>query len=473
MPDTTSPTPFDLTGLEDIVRNASPELAKEVDSVEVSEPEISPQPGEVLSDPEPVSDTIKDAEPEPEPETSDTSIADELAELNRQSAAPKAPPVVAPAAEVKPAAASPRDSDLSLDSRQSAVLHPKTKKIIEERNQKIIAERNKYESLSKEKEALTSELNQARESLKKGTIPKEVEAELTALREAIREIDIERDPTLHSKYAAKISSNSGKILEILKSFGVGRNDDGSDNLEAIRKLEREGINFKTVTPYVKKLSDEGYEEDAEQLRDILRDNLRIKNAKESEISEWRTNFSVKKEQSAADQKQHMDRGLSEAREHSQRILNSDIATLSKDFPMLQRPADPLPTDSAAVVKSKQDSIAAYDVMRQQVSDAITQLDASKVSPDKASEVTGRLSANAVQSIVLKQHVLPKLIRDMADLRARNTELESKFGKIRTAGSLSRAHAAAASSPAGARAPLPESNEDAAKQIAKEMGLSID
>lgn len=165
--------------------------------------------------------------------------------------------------------------------------------------------------------------------------------------------------------------------------------------------------------------------------------------------------------------------MSEIREHSQRILNSDIAALSKDLPYLQRPSEPLPTDSAAVTKAKQDSIAAYDAMAKQISDSLSDLDSSKASPDKVAEINGRVSANAVQSIIFKQHVLPRLMKDLADLRARNTELESKFGKIKTAGTLSRAHAAAASAPAGAKAALPESTEDAARQIAKEMGVSID
>jgi hypothetical protein len=65
-----------------------------------------------------------------------------------------------------------------------------------------------------------------------------------------------------------------------------------------------------------------------------------------------------------------------------------------------------------------------------------------------------------------------LVKDLAELRSRNAELEAKVGKIKTAGTLSRAHAAAAAAPAGAKAALPESNEDAAKQIAREMGISI-
>jgi hypothetical protein len=352
-------------------------------------------------------------------------------------------------------------------------MHPKTKKIIEERNQKIIVERNKAEALAKEKEALAVELNQARDALKKGVIPKDTEEELTKLRETVREFDIQRDPSLQAKYDAPLSKNQGQILKVLQSFGVGKTVDGKDDPEAVSKLQRDGLNFKTVTPFIKKLSDEGYEEEAEQLRELLRDNIRIKSAKEEEISSWKTNFSAKKEQSIAEQRQNQEKTVSEIREHSQRILNSDISALSKDLPYLQRPSEPLPTDSAAVSKSKQDAIASYDAMAKQISDAVSELDVSRVSPDKVAEVNGRVSANAVQSIIFKQHVLPKLMKDLADLRARNTELEAKFGKIKTAGTLSRAHAAAASAPAGAKASLPESNEDAARQIAKEMGVSID
>lgn len=485
MSETTSTIPFDLAGLDELARKTSPQLAKEVEadlnssSVETPQPEVGavePEVPEVAPEPE-QEDQVDPADTnEPEPET---SISEELEELNRQSSEAKSKPAPAPTPEtkteepVKPAPVSQRDSDLNLDNRQSAAMHPKTKKIIEERNQKIIVERNKADALAKEKEALATELNKAREALKTGVVPKETEEELTKLRETVREFDIQRDPSLQAKYDVPLSKNQAKILEVLQSFGVGKTVDGKDDSEAVSKLQRDGLNFKTVTPFIKKLSDEGYEEEAEQLRELLRDNIRIKTSKEAEISNWRTNFSAKKEQSIAEQRQNQEKSVSEIREHSQRILNSDISALSKDLPYLQRPSDPLPTDSAAITKAKQDSIAAYDAMAKQISDAVSELDSSKVSPDKVAEVNGRVSANAVQSIILKQHVLPKLMKDLADLRARNTELEAKFGKIKTAGTLSRAHAAAASAPAGAKAALPESNEDAARQIAKEMGVSVD
>lgn len=478
MPEPIANIPFDLAGLEDLARKTSPQLAKEVDAELDSAPEPVAQPDEVVPEPVPEPETPVEPEPEAEAEVeSETSIEDELGELNRQSEEAKSKPAPAPEPKPedtpKPAPVSQRDSDLNLDSRQSAAMHPKTKKIIEERNQKIIIERNKADALAKEKENLASELNKAREALKTGVVPKETEEELTKLREAVREFDIQRDPSLQAKYDVPLSKNQTRILEVLQSFGVGKTVDGKNDPEAVSKLQRDGLNFKTVTPFIKKLSDEGYEEEAEQLRELLRDNIRIKTSKEAEISNWRTNFSAKKEQSLTEQRQNQEKTVSEIREHSQRILNSDISALSKDLPYLQRPSDPLPTDSAAITKAKQDSIAAYDAMAKQISDAVSELDSSKVSPDKVAEVNGRVSANAVQSIILKQHVLPKLMKDLADLRARNTELEAKFGKIKTAGTLSRAHAAAASAPAGAKATLPESNEDAARQIAKEMGVSID
>jgi F0F1-type ATP synthase membrane subunit b/b' len=472
--------PFDLDGMADILRETKPELAKQLD-VESEQPaeEIVPPP-QSEAQPEPVVEEPA-AEPEvaetPEPETNDTpsTLEDELAELNRQSSEAKSKTVAKPVEEQpKPAeAAKQRDDDLQLDTRQAAAMHPRTKKIIEERNQKIVTERNRAEALAKEKEELAAELNRARESLKKGVVPKETEEELTRLRERIRELDITRDPSLEERYDKPVSENESKIIGILQEFGVGKTINGKDDPEAIEKLKSDGITFKSISPYIKKLSDEGYEDEAEGLRELLRENIRVKNAKQKEISEWRTNFDVKKQQAAQFSQQKQEQMLTEVRDHATRILNSDLAELAKDFSFLTKPSEPLPSDSPAIAKAKQDALAAYEAASKSVSEAVAQLDASKAPPDRVSEIQGRLTANAVQNIVIRQQVLPRLMKDLADLKARNSELEAKVGKIKSAGTLSRAHAAAATSPAGAKTPLPESNEDAAKQIAREMGIRID
>lgn len=495
MPDPTLPAPsavpFDLEGLADLARQASPELAKQVNN-DLGEPDTPPPAPEETetSVPETEEPTTPEATDNSEPETetepdlgpaSETTLEDELQKLNQQAETPKTKTAEKKSEKVlnteKPKAEEPpanqRDSDLKIDDRASAVLHPKTKKIIEERNQKIISERNKSETLLKEKAALEAELNKIREDLKKSPVPKDVQDELTKLRQAIREADITRDPALKEKYDTPIAQNEEKIVTILKEFGLGQTADGKPDPDAIEELKQNGLNFAGLAPLIKKLSDAGEEGAAEELREILRENRRLEQGKTKEISEWQTNFDAKQAMTQRQRAEFQERTAAETREHANKALASDLEALAKDFPFINRPADPLPTDSPAVSKSKLDAIAAYDAAAKAVGEAVAALDPSKAPPEKAAEVNGRFTATAVQGVILKQHVLPRLMKELSELKARNSELETKVGKIKTAGSLSRAHAAAASSPAGAKTPLPESNEDAARQIAKEMGLAIE
>ena len=493
MPDPTlsvpSTVPFDLEGLADLARQASPELAQQVNNdigepdtpaVENPAPEIEePVAPEVAE--EPVAETKTEAPESDLGPASETTLEDELQKLNQQAEAPKAKTAEKKSetvlntqkAKVEEPPANQRDSDLKLDDRASAVLHPKTKKIIEERNQKIVSERNKSETLLKEKAALEAELNKIREDLKKSPVPKDVQDELTKLRQAIREADITRDPALKEKYDIPIANNEEKIITILKEFGLGQTADGKPDPDAIEEIKKGGLNFAGLAPLIKKLSDAGEEGAAEELREVLRENRRLEQTKAKEISEWQTNFDAKQAMTQRQRAEFQEKTAAEVREHANKALASDLENLAKDFPFINRPADPLPTDSPAISKAKLDAIAAYDAAAKAVSEAVASLDPSKAPPEKTAEVNGRFTATAVQGIILKQHVLPRLMKELSELKTRNSELETKVGKIKTAGNLSRAHAAAASSPAGAKAPLPESNEDAARQIAKEMGLAIE
>lgn len=480
MPPAPENEPFDLEGLADLARKVSPEIAQQVDSDAGNvAPDPAPAPavdeGEDLTPPESNPEPVEQPELDEEPTT---SIADELEELNRQSAeaakAKEVSPVEVPkTVETPKPVENVRDADLKLDERASTVLHPKTKKIIEERNQKIIAERNKAEALAKEKADMEQELQKLREAAKTTTVPKPVEEELTKLRERIRELDIAQDPTIETKYDAPIRQNQDKIIDVLKSFGLGQTSDGKPDPAAIEALKKSGMGFSAIAPHIKKLSDAGEEGAAEELREILRENIRIGREKEKEIGDWKTNFESKKQQTIQQSQQQQESYTTQVREHASKILNADIAELSKDFPYLNRPSEPLPTDTPAVARAKQDAITAFEAASQAVSKAVGALDPSKAPPEKALEAQGRVSASAVQGIILREHVLPRVKKELAELRARNAELEAKVGKIQTAGKLSRAHAAAASAPAGAKAALPESTEDAAKQIAREMGITID
>lgn len=490
MPDPTfsapSTVPFDLEGLADLARQASPELAKQVNT-DLGGPDTPPPAPEEVKTPvaeEPEVSETQESEVPAEPDlgpASETTLEDELQKLNQQFEAPKEKTSEKKSDKVlnteKPKTEEPpttqRDSDLKIDDRASAVLHPKTKKIIEERNQKVISERNKSEALLKEKAALETELNKIREDLKKSPIPKDVQDELAKMRQALREVDITRDPALKEKYDAPMAKNQEKIITLLKEFGLGQTADGKPDPDAIEELKQNGLNFAGLAPLIKKLSDAGEEGAAEELREILRENRQLEQGKAKEISEWQTNFDAKQAMTQRQRAELQERTASETREHANKALASDLETLARDFPFINRPADPLPTDSPAISKAKLDAIAVYDAAAKAVGEAVAALDPSKAPPEKAAEVNGRFTATAVQGIILKQHVLPRLMKELSELKTRNSELETKVGKIKTAGNLSRAHAAAASSPAGAKTPLPENNEDAARQIAKEMGLAIE
>ena len=490
VPSVPNTIPFDLDGLADLARQANPAVAQQVDSELGTTPEApvvdeNPQPVESApvvektepeaTEPEPQAEIEEPSEPEKP--SGETSIAEELEAMNRQKAEPAPKAIEKPKEEPAPKAAetapNPRDADLKLDERAATAMHPKTKKIIEERNQKIIAERNKAETIAKEKEALAAELAKAREEAKKTAVPKEIEEELTTLRQRIREIDINQDPQLATKYDKPVQENEGQILKVLGEFGLGKTTKGEDDPAAIEALKQNGLNYRTLTPLIKKLRDAEEYDAAKRIERLLDKNVDLQEAKQREISEWKVDYNAKRQQAQQMTLQQQEKTQAEVTQHAQRILNSDIAELAKEFPFVNRPAEPVPTDSPAVSRAKQEAIAAYDAAAKSIGEAVAQLDPSKVSPDKVSEVTGRVTASAVQGIILRQHVLPRLAKDLAELKARNAELEAKVGKIKTAGTLSRAHAAAAASPSSGKTALPESNEDAAKQIAKEMGLALD
>jgi hypothetical protein len=463
--------PFDLEGMADLARKVSPEVAQQVDSEIGAPPEPTPEP-EPEPTPEPEPEPTPEPEPEPTPEP-EKSTEDELEELNRQSEAAKAKAAKPPEAPKPPEVPNARDADLKLDERAAATLHPKTKKIIEERNQKIVTERNRADAIAKEKATLAAKVTELEEAAKKVIIPKPVEEELTKLRDRVRELDITHDPVLVEKYDKPITENQGKIIEVLQGFGLGQTVEGKPDPTAIEALKKTGLTFAALAPHIKKLSDAGEEAAAESIREYLRDNIRLGRDKQREVTEWKTNYDLKKQQSQQAQQQTQEKTLVEVREHSGRILREDLAEMEKTIPFIKRPPDPLPTDTPAVTKSKNDAIAAFDAAAQAVADEVAKLDASKAPPGKAAEVYGKVSALSVQAIVLRQHVLPRLTKELTALKARNAELEASVGKIKAAGSLSRAHAALATAPAGSKASLPEDTGEAMKQVAKDMGIAID
>ncbi len=64
-----------------------------------------------------------------------------------------------------------------------------------------------------------------------------------------------------------------------------------------------------------------------------------------------------------------------------------------------------------------------------------------VAPEKQAEAVGRLNAAAIQAVIIKERVIPRMIRERNELTTRNKELEARIAKYENAGKLSRAHSA--------------------------------
>lgn len=492
MPSLPEPIPFDLSGLSELASKANPELAKEI-AAETGAPvePVTPPAEETPAEETPASEQTPPADEKPAeeipaeeqtPPAEETPLDEELQKISKQrdeeAAKKSADEKAAAAAKVttpkeEKAAPSERDKDIHLDDTTSRSMRPSTRKLIEERNQKITSERNRAEQLAKEKAELETKLAEISEAAKKVTLPKEIEEELKTLRERVRELDITRDPEIQRKYDAPVRQNEAAILAKLGEFGLGKTNDGKDDPEAIDRLKRAGLTINALAPHIKKLEEAGEIEAAETLRELTRENRRLAIEKAGEVAKWKADFDGKVQLRNQQVQQQQEQTTKAVGEHANRILNENLTNLAKTFPFVLRPAAPLPTDSAAVAKAKNDAIAAYDAAQKTITETLGQLDSSKVSPDKAAEVQGRASATLVQGVILRDHVLPRIAKENAELRAKVADLEAKAGKLKAAGTLSRAHAAAATAPSAAKAPLPESTEDAAKQIAREMGISVE
>lgn len=436
----------------------------------VEEPPIKPIADDAETDtptpPEPDPDAAaapKKDPNEPEPTLSD-SMTDPTeaakAEADAKTAKEKkdAEEAAAAAERAKKGEATPppeRDADLKYEP--SAHTHPKTRKIITQFQTAAKAARDEREAAIKRAEAAELKAKEAEEKAKTVVVPKEIEDEVKTLRERVRELDITKDPIIEQKYDRKIAANNDGILAVLKSNGYGAKVvDGKtvENPAALAKLAESGLGMKTVYPLIvqlqkaaEKFTTEGNEDaalqamqDADTLRDLLRENGRISQEKTKEIESWKGDHAKRQLERQTQTKHQQETQAAAFRQHTDAILKSDLETLAKDFSYINRPADPLPTDTPLTKKAKEAAIAEYDAAAKAIETAVTQLkpDAA-ATPEKLAEVVGRVNANAIQAQVLKLQVLPRLKADLAAARKERDEFRAELEKVRDAGKLSRQH----------------------------------
>lgn len=449
-----------------------------VDTPAKDEPVISPLVEDDTPEPDPEK-PAKPADDEPERTLSD-SMEDPQEVAKQEAAAKKAKEKEEADAAAKLAtqteddkkkaaeASAQEQRDVDLKYEPGAHTHPKTRTVITKFQAAAKAARDERDRERAERATevatLKKERDEATEKAKATTLPKDAEDELKTLRERVRELDITQDPIIQKKYDARITSNNDTIINTLKAQGFGKvKKEGSeefvDNPQAIAKLVKDGLTLKTLKPMIDALEKADLIEEAETVREALRENYRIARDKQAEIESWKGDHARRQQERESTTKQQREQQGAAFRQHTDTMLKTDLDALAKDFSYINRPPDPLPTDVPATVKAKQAAIAEYDAAAKEIEEAVKGLNMDGVTPEKLAEKVGRINANAIKAIVLEKKILPRVKAELAAGKARIAELEKELNGIREAGNLSRRHSAPSSENANL-GPQPKTLEEA-------------
>lgn len=437
--------------------------------------------------PEPTPDPEPDETPEPEqpeatkpakPEEEDDDAPRDLSEaLSRQEAAGREKEKTTKAekertaadAQEKPAEPAANTRDADLDKIQLAPqAHERTRKVLNDVKAHARTARDRADKAEKEATELRQRVADLELKTKSVEPPKELQEKLKQYEERIRELDITKDPQIVEKFDAKITKNNDAIVGILKQFqydkrqikGEGDKVTIVDDPQAIPELLRQGLTMRTLKPLADKLEEGGFIDEAEAIRDAVRDNARLGKEKQAEIDSWKSGYETRKTQREEQSKAASEQRQQAIAKHRDSVLNADVEALAKNMPFLNPPPAPAPNDPPAIAKAKQEAQAAFSAAQAAVKADLALLDVGSAPPEKQAEVAGRVSAYAIQAALLKRHAIPNLMKSNAALTARVKELEGEMERIRGAGKLSRVHGGAPSTGVDRSRPEPRSLDEA-------------
>lgn len=317
--------------------------------------------------------------------------------------------------------ASDRDSDLNkFESGLDPHTKPKTRKIIDGIKAEATKARDRAEAAEKARSELETKAADLEKRVSSTKLPDDVDKELSSLRDTVRQLNIERDPSIVTKYDAKIEANTSLVLDTLKKAGLPDT--------AVAELKKSGIRLNNVKAYIDML-DTGRGADGKQytpdpeaaaaLREALVDNGRLSKAKDAEISEWKTNWESRQKTQQVDQQKYIE-------EANQRQSKAVLEHASK-FDFLKPPPEPVDSDSPAIKKDKEKARVAFNGLVTQYSEAIKKETADPISQLIAAKV----------GIMYRDLVVPRLQEKAATLEARIKELEGRVSANKQAGSVSR------------------------------------
>lgn len=464
--DAPPPTPEKETSTPepDAPETAAPETPEEPETPERPANEPTDKAPDKKGDDEPARtlQNAMDAQPDADKKAAQeaTAAAEDQKKADEEAAAAEAAKA---AGEPEKPNTDERDADLKVEWGPHT--HANTRKKFEATAAKTRAARDERDAVIAEREALRKERDELAEKAKAVEPPKELVEEVKTLRERVRELDISKDPIIEAKYDKKIAANNDRIIDVLKSqgFGLSKKADGTtiENPKAISDLQKAGLTLKNLNQYIVELEKADLIEEADAIREAVRENNRIARDKTLEIESWKGDYSKRQQAREQETKAQQEKRESEFRQQTDSQLNAEIEELAKNFSYIKKPAGPLPTDPPAVATAKQKAVADYEAAAKEIETAVKGLSPNGAAPEKLAEVVGRINASAIQAIILKKQVLPRVLKDMAAKDARIKELEAKLGKIDSASRLSRAQGSAPSGDQPNRgAPEPRSFEEA-------------
>lgn len=469
---------FDESSITNFFQQNHPELIQE------PEPGETPAAAPATQEPEKLEEGNLDAAPETldVAETPTGPTEEEIAAQKQKEADDAAKAAEAAKAAAAPAAPAHKDLD-DMEKGLDRHTKPSTRKVITTFKTEAVAARERANKAEQERQQAIKERDEAIAQAKSGKPSKEIEDELTTLRERVRELDVSRDPQIEAKYDKPYQKNTEAAINMLGDYGffkvAEKGADGKptgtyrdmserEKAQVTAQLKTNGISLRTMAQHIKALENSGDVEGAEALRDLARENDRLLRDKQAEISQTKGNYEARAQARTKEQQAQQEQIATLARTTSEKTLQADIAELAKSFPAIAIPPEPLPTDSAAVVAAKKAAIEVYTKQAKQVEEAVKSFNPTGLPPDKAAEAQGRMTASAVKAVILQHHVLPQMTKQLADANARIKELESQVGKNRAAGTLNRAHAAAITAGSG----TPQSNLPAGATFADSLRAGL-
>ena len=313
----------------------------------------------------------------------------------------------------------PVDPELdAIEKKMGPHSAPKTKQLFNEVKAIAAREKAEREKIQKELETLRSQATQQQAQGSK--LPKEIEDEISALRDRVRQFDATADPAIISKYDNPINSNNDSILKTLVENGLPQ--------EHADALKKKGVTLATLKPYLNTLETgvgadgKQYQADpdtAEKIRETLRENIRLAKDKEREITDWRNGYEARIKSQEEQQKQQLEQATTR--------LNTEFETHLKKWNFLQKPADVIDTDVPAIRKQKEAAIKEYNEKSLAYAEAVKKETASPLDAQVAARI----------GILYRDHVAPQLASKLEAANKEIAELQKQIDSMKKAGSASR------------------------------------